>query len=134
MRGLVDDLKAVTSGQWLRDPTSIESAFVAFATLLVYLDAALAGAAHLEGKILLVVLLFASAAFLGLANESTHVLNMHGKTIQLDGAAQLYGRRLDLANQLIKETGRDDWAIRLGMVPPKNGSASGTEDEGPKIM
>ena len=35
IQGLVTDLKAVTSGQWLREATSLESSFVNFATLLV---------------------------------------------------------------------------------------------------
>ena len=43
MRGLVDDLKALTSGQWLRNETSVEGFAMSFATLLVFVSAALAG-------------------------------------------------------------------------------------------
>ena len=43
MRGMVDDLKVVTAGQWLREMTTLESFVVSFATLLVYGSAALAG-------------------------------------------------------------------------------------------
>ena len=42
MKGFVDDLKTVTSGQWLRDQTTIERFATAYATLLVYSAAALA--------------------------------------------------------------------------------------------
>jgi hypothetical protein len=35
-----------------------------------------------------------------------------------------YRRRLDLANQLVEENGRDDWAIRLGMITPERKTIS----------
>jgi hypothetical protein len=35
IRGLVDDLKAVTSASWLRETTAAESSATTFATLLV---------------------------------------------------------------------------------------------------
>ncbi|KAK4548281.1 hypothetical protein LTR36_010151 [Oleoguttula mirabilis] len=129
MRGAVDDLKAVTSGQWLREPTFFESSIVAFATLLVYLDAALAGNAHQEGKILLVILLFCSVALLGIANEYTEALKMHGKVVKVVGTPKAFVRRLDLANELIRETGREDWAVRLGMVQPKKDTEGKTEED-----
>ncbi|KAL1961702.1 hypothetical protein VTN77DRAFT_1306 [Rasamsonia byssochlamydoides] len=37
LQGAVDDLKAVTSGQWMRDRTFVEDILSALATLLVYL-------------------------------------------------------------------------------------------------
>jgi len=119
MKGAVDDLKAVTSGQWLREPTFVESSLVASATLLVYLDAALAGNARLESKILLIVLLFCSVGLLGVANACTEVLKMHGRLIKVRGAPKSYARRLVLAQELKEETGRDDWAIKLGMLKPE---------------
>lgn len=134
MRGAVDDLKAVTSGQWLTEPTFFESSLVAFATLLVYLDAALAGNAHQEGKVLLLVLMFCSVALLGIANEYTEVLKMHGRLVKVHGTPKPYGRRLDLANELVKETGREDWAVRLGMVQPKKDAKEKTENEGAVTM
>lgn len=129
LRGAVDDLKAVTSGQWLRDPTFLESSLVAFATLLVYLDAALAGNAHQEGKVLLLILMFCSVALLGIANEYTEVLTMHGRLVKVRGTKS-YARRLDLADELVKEAGREDWAVRLGMVQPKKDSKAKSEEEG----
>ncbi|KAI6882554.1 hypothetical protein D0869_08754 [Hortaea werneckii] len=132
MRGLVDDLKAVTSGQWLREPTMLENALVAFATLLVYLDAALAGNAKQESKLLLVALLFCSVGLLGIANESTKSLKMHERLIRVKHISQSYGRRLDLANQLIKESGRADWAVSLGMIVPQSDEKKSTR--GPVTM
>ena len=134
MRGAVDDLKAVASGEWLREPTMFESSLVAFATLLVYLDAALAGNASLEGKVLLIILLFSSAALLGIANEYTDVLKMHGRLIRVEGVPKAYKRRLDLAEALVKETGRDDWVVRMGMALPNKSTGEKTQEEGPVTM
>lgn len=116
MRGMVDDLKAVTSGQWLRQMTFVESSIAAFATLLVYLDAALASNVDQAGKIILLVLLIATAGTLGIANETTRKLQMHGRVIEIQGSRKQYKRRLDMAEQLVQESGREDWALRMGII------------------
>lgn len=116
IQGNVNDVKAVTSGEWLRDPSFSENGAVAFATLTVYLDAALAGNGSTKGKLLLLILLFGSAGLLGLCNEYTEVFCMYGRSVNITGARKSYQRRLHLAEELIKESGREDWAIKLGMV------------------
>lgn len=116
MRGLVDDLKAVTSGQWLHDMTFFESSVAALATVLVYLDAALASNVKQSGKMLLLVLLIGSAGLLSIVNVSTDALQMHGRIIKVEGSRKKYERRLDMVQELIKETGRNDWAIRMGAI------------------
>jgi hypothetical protein len=117
MQGMVDDLKAVTCGQWLKEMTFVESSIAAFATLLVYLDAALASNVDQIGKIILLILLIASAGILAIANETTEMLQMHGRVIKkVDGPRTRYKRRLDMVKQLIKESGRDDWAARMGLI------------------
>lgn len=128
MRGLVDDLKAVTSGQWLRDPTFVESSVSALATVLVYLDAALASNVTQSGKLLLLVLLIVSAGLLAIANAKTDILHMHGHNVAVVSRKK-YDRRLDMAEQLIQETGRKDWAIRMGMIAADSydGSKSGLD-------
>lgn len=68
LKGPVDCLKAVTAGQWMRDATFIESSAVSLATVLVYLNAAIASNATQTGKIVLIALLLLSAALVGLAN------------------------------------------------------------------
>lgn len=120
LQGTVDDVKAVTSGQWLRELTTIESTCITFTTLVMYLNVSVAARATQEGKILLAILLFSSAGLLGLGNEYTGSLRMYGRTIKLDGQPQRYSRRLVLTEQLIKETGRSDWALRLGMAKPED--------------
>ncbi|KAI9687436.1 MAG: hypothetical protein M1820_010438 [Bogoriella megaspora] len=135
IRGLVDDLKAVTSGQWLRDATFIEESITALATLLVYLDAALSSNVNLLGKILLLILLVSSAGLLAIANEKTDVLLMHGRKLKIDGRPKHYARRLDMAKELTAEMGRDDWAVRLGMIVPDNkGTEEGVAKDEPLTM
>jgi hypothetical protein len=76
MRGLVDDLKAVTAGQWLLDKTTDEGFATGFATLLVYVSAAVAGNASTFGGLLTGSLLLISAALLGLRNSMTKNIRM----------------------------------------------------------
>lgn len=134
MQGDVDDLKAVTSGQWLQDPTFFQSSLVAFATLIVYLNAALAGNAQSGSKLCLLVLLFASAGLLGFVNEKTDVLQMHSRILQVSKPPKAYPRRLALAEELILETKRKDWAIRLGMVQADHDIDEEKNVDGPPTM
>ncbi|KAE8416587.1 hypothetical protein BDV36DRAFT_259919 [Aspergillus pseudocaelatus] len=122
--GYVDDLKAVTSGEWLRDMTWVESALSGFTTLLIYFNVALASNAKLFGQFLLLLLLVGAAGLLGLVNMLTQGLQMHGNLIIVNGPRRKYRRRLDMAEALIKETGRDDWAVRLGMINPSQASGA----------
>ena len=116
IQGLTDDVKAVTSGRWLREPTAIEGALTATATLLTYINAALAANASSKGKMLLLLLFVGSAALLGLANMFTTSLVMKGRLVEVVGDRRTYNRRRDLADELIREHGRDDWAIAMGMI------------------
>lgn len=117
IQGDVNDVKAITSGEWLRQPTFFENGCVAFATLMVYLDAALAGNGTTIGKLVLLILLFGSAGLLGLCNEYTSALRMYGRSVKINGFRKKYQRRLHLAEDLVKETGRSDWAFKLDMLP-----------------
>lgn len=139
MRGAVDDLKAVTSGQWLREPTSFESTITTSATLAIYLAAMVVPSATLKGQLSLVGLLLVSTVLLGIDNESTKDSVMYGRRIVKFGVRQKYARRLDLAKQLIKETGRDDWAARMGMIQRTEDTRhkdaeSQSHERGPVIM
>ena len=129
MQGLVDDLKNVTSGQWLRDANFTETMTTSAATLLVYLAAALTINASRTGQIVLLTLFIVSFGLLSVCNYSMDSLQMNGCMVRLKQRPVAYSRRLDLAHQLIKESGRKDWAIRLGMIvtEPK----AGDEDEEP---
>jgi hypothetical protein len=93
--------------------------------------------ASLFGQIMLVALVLASTALVSLSNLWTKALHMHGRSLQVTDRRQ-YDRRLTLANELIEETGRDDWAIRTGMIQPKHAAATQnreqSSEEEPVIM
>ena len=126
LQGPVDALKAVTAGQWLRDMTFCESAFTAIATLMIYINAAITTNASQAGESIILTLLLLSVGLLAMSNERQESFYMHGCKVQVDGKPKKYARRLDLANDLIKYTGREDWAIRLGMIHQKADDAKNT--------
>ncbi|KAF7796043.1 hypothetical protein EIP86_007213 [Pleurotus ostreatoroseus] len=124
IQGLVDDLKAVTAGQWLREQTTFEGFAAAFATLLVYSAAALAPNASTVGSLIIAALLLVSVALLGLCNSFTKDLHMFGRRVYISKKAKKYTRRLMMADELIAEQeGRNDWAIAMGLILPPSGHA-----------
>jgi len=128
IKGNVSDLKAVTSGQWLRDMTAVESSLIACSTMLAYLNVVVSASASPQGKVILILLLVCSAALLGVANlaiGATNSFTMAGRGIVVVGEPKKYERRLHMARELIKETGRRDWAEGLGMVKPESGRYPG---------
>ncbi|KAK0184783.1 hypothetical protein F5146DRAFT_1105935 [Armillaria mellea] len=118
---LSQDRWAVTAGQWLRDMSDKESFAVAFATLLVYLSAALAGNASEVGSLLIAGLLLCSVAPLGLCNSMTECLQMYN--------CVKYERRLGMADDLIDMTKSEDWAIRMGLIIPKGVEDANISDD-----
>ncbi|KXL43023.1 MAG: hypothetical protein FE78DRAFT_82171 [Acidomyces sp. 'richmondensis'] len=108
MKGCVDVLKAITSGQWLREPSFNESSLVGLSTFLVYFEAILAGNASERGKLLLLIALFCSYGLLGVVNRRIKVLQMKNRLIKVESQSERYMRRLDIAEQLVKDTDRDD--------------------------
>jgi hypothetical protein len=122
LQGAVDDLKAVTSGQWLRDETFfLESV----ATLLVYTDAALVSGMTESGKWVLFVLLVASTGLLAIANELTVNFCMHDCTVSVKNRRH-FGRRLELVETLRQEKDRNVDAmesafVQMGMVKDVSG-------------
>lgn len=119
IQGLTDDVKAVTSGTWLRDPTFLESSLVSSATLLVYVSAAVSVNVTPAGKFALLVLFLGNTALLGVANEYTKTLSMFGRTIRVKHAPKKYARRLDLTHELVKEFKRTDCFVAMGMIQPE---------------
>ncbi|KAI5842350.1 hypothetical protein BZA05DRAFT_379903 [Tricharina praecox] len=121
--GLVDDIKTVTSGQWMRNTTDVEGFAVSAATVLVYGTAAVMGVASATGSAVILGLLLAEAGLLGLSNAVAKRAVMFGRGISTIGSPKPYGRRTDLVKELVAETGREDWAIGLGMMVPSAGQA-----------
>jgi hypothetical protein len=120
IRGEVDDLKAVTSGRWLHRPTILQSTMSGFATLLAYTAPTLVAHATSKGQIIVAVMLIVNAAALGLANRLTTALHMKGRILRIEGERKVYDRRRVLADELISESGRTDWAIAMGLIPDQS--------------
>ena len=116
VRGPVDDLKALTSRTWLSEPTTLDTFFDAVAKLLVYANVAVAGHATDAGVYTIVSMLFVNDELLTLDNLRFRRLNMYGRTMEAVGEPKRYLRRRDLARQLIKESGRNDWTIAMGLT------------------
>ncbi|KAK0200602.1 hypothetical protein DFS33DRAFT_1278011 [Desarmillaria ectypa] len=115
LQGSLHDIKTVTAGEWLRDQSTLESFFVALATLLVYAAAALAGNASTMGSLLIASLLLCSAALLGLCNSWTRCLQMYDCIVWKEGMSSRYNRRLDMVKDLIQSSGQDEWAFEMGL-------------------
>ena len=128
LRGLVDDLKRVTAGQWLRDPTPLESFATNFSTLLVYCAAALVPNASTVGSLFIIILLLASVFLLMICNALTRDLTLFDRRVSVSGAPKAYKRRLDMAKEMIEahrealvKEGKDPrgWAVQMGLVLPE---------------
>ena len=65
---------------------------------------------------MILVLFLLNAGLLTLSTELLDALNMKGYVMKRHGEPKLYKRRLDMAHQLVKETGRKDWAIKIGLI------------------
>ncbi|KAL9059157.1 MAG: hypothetical protein Q9162_001375 [Coniocarpon cinnabarinum] len=121
MRGYVDDLKAVTSGQWLRELNTAESLMEGLAIVLVYLSAALASNGTQVGKVVILVLFMANAGLLTTSNGLIKSLYMKDRVVSLSGLRKPYSRRLDLAHELLHRAPEKDWALKLGLVNSVDG-------------
>jgi hypothetical protein len=127
IKGLVDDLKAVTSGQWLRDQGWVEQNLVDAGTVLVYAAVVVGFNASHRGALMVATLLVGSSVLLSISNsKSGKTFWMHRRLVQVEGVKR-YARRRIMADELIEESGRDDWAVQMGMIP-------GNEKGGAAIM
>jgi len=107
---MVDDLKAVTSGQWLQDEVIWEGWVDAFETIIVYFDAALATNIQQFGKVLLLILPVGLVGLLAVANLTTQKMQMHSRLMEVIGDRTYYARRLEIAEEIIRiYNGRDDF-------------------------
>ncbi|OAA42330.1 hypothetical protein BBO_04993 [Beauveria brongniartii RCEF 3172] len=81
LRGLPEDVQAVTTRAWLRERSSADSYREAAAKLLVYGVAAFGGNMTQAGSLVLAGLLLASAGLLGLSNAKARggELRVHGR-------------------------------------------------------
>ncbi|KZV75959.1 hypothetical protein PENSPDRAFT_646760 [Peniophora sp. CONT] len=125
LRGAVDDIKLVTSGQWVRNLEPLEGFAVASATLLVYGAAVLTPNASTVGCLCIGALLIFSAALLGMCNAVTADLRMFNRSVYQQKPPKAYARRVHMAEEMIGEHGgRREWAVGMGLVLPKSGEGN----------
>ena len=79
LRGLADDLQAITTTTWLAAKTHVDGYLEAFAKLVVYMVAAFSGNMSQAGGIIFMTLLLLTAGLLGLSNAHAKTLRMHGR-------------------------------------------------------
>lgn len=79
LRGLADDLQAVTTSTWLAAKTHIDGYLEAMAKLIVYVVAAFSGNMSQVGAIIFMGLLLITAGLLGLSNAHAKTFRMHGR-------------------------------------------------------
>ena len=129
--GQVDDLKAVLSGQWLREPSAEDSMATTAATMMVYIAAGLSINMGWQIKWTLLIMLILSGMLGTATNNNRKHLVMHGRKLAVDEAiaepVKRYKRRLDLVDELLSEEGRNDVAMKralrgMGMMPAADGS------------
>ena len=123
LQGLVDDLKSVTSGSWLSRPKNpdVMNALDWISRMLVYAAVVVLGGASDVEKVMVLGAVSAGHLLLMYQVSRTNELVMNGRRVRVSkeaGSLKKYGRRLDMAEVLIEEIGRSDFAIRLGVVNP----------------
>lgn len=79
LRGLADDLQAITTTTWLAAKTHVDGYLEAIAKLVVYVVAAFSGNMSQAGGIIFMALLLITAGLLGLSNAHAKTLRMHGR-------------------------------------------------------
>ncbi|KAH8662148.1 hypothetical protein BX600DRAFT_465696 [Xylariales sp. PMI_506] len=79
LRGMADDLQAITTSSWLRAKTHVDGYLEAAAKLIVYMVAAFSGNMSQVGGIIFMGLLLVSAGLLGLSNAHAKTFKMHGR-------------------------------------------------------
>lgn len=79
LRGMADDLQAITTSSWLLDKTDVDGYLEAMAKLIVFVVAALSGNMSQAGGIIFMGLLIVSAGLLALSNANAQTFKMHGR-------------------------------------------------------
>ncbi|QIX00686.1 hypothetical protein AMS68_006203 [Peltaster fructicola] len=124
LQGMTDDMKATLSGEWLRQPTFSQRLAMTASTMLAYLNVAVVAGASTEGQIALLVLLVLNTILVEIAFELADQLWLNGRCFTVIGRKQ-YERRLHMADDLVREIGKDEWCEKMGIILNKNSSATG---------
>ncbi|KAI1402630.1 hypothetical protein F4819DRAFT_454010 [Hypoxylon fuscum] len=79
LRGMAEDLQAITTTSWLRAKTHLDGYLEAAAKLIVYLVAAFSGNMTQAGSLVFMALLLVTAGLLGLSNAHAKTFRMRGR-------------------------------------------------------
>ncbi|KAI1392367.1 uncharacterized protein F4822DRAFT_425576 [Hypoxylon trugodes] len=79
LRGVAEDLQAITTTSWLRAKTHLDGYLEAAAKLIVFVVAAFSGNFTQAGSIIFMLLLLVTAGLLGLSNAHAKTFRMHGR-------------------------------------------------------
>ncbi|KAK3397636.1 hypothetical protein B0T20DRAFT_225338 [Sordaria brevicollis] len=91
LRGLSEDLYAITATAWLRSKTHVEGYLEATAKLLVYMVAAFSGNMTQVGAMIMMVLLLATAGLLALSNANAKMFRVNGRVVVGEGERVFLG-------------------------------------------
>lgn len=130
IQGMTDDVKVVTSGQWLRQPSAVEDMVYSLISIFVHLAAGTLFAASHEGRLIFFLLMLVNTFCLQLANALTDQLTLYGRTVKMTGNRQMFARRLDMARELVKEAGNDTWCEKMGIILTKDSASHQGEATG----
>ncbi|KAJ6787179.1 hypothetical protein PWT90_05567 [Aphanocladium album] len=111
LRGLSDDLQAVTTQAWLRGKTNVDGYLEAASKLIVYMVAAFSGNLTQAGAIVLMMLLLLSAGLLGLSNAHIRGLQMHGRVARPETERVGDAKMFDAASVDLEEGRRDGFPV-----------------------
>jgi len=114
LRGMSDDLSAITADAWLKTKTHAQGYLEAAAKLIVYLVAALSGNQTQAGALISLILLLVTAGLLALSNANAKGLRMRGRVAApytaapgADGSGGLEGRKGEKGNPPYPMAGED---------------------------
>ncbi|PBK92136.1 hypothetical protein ARMGADRAFT_872010, partial [Armillaria gallica] len=121
LQGVEDNLQTVIAS---RDTTVTEQFHeriaLSFALLPVYIATVFSFYTSTVGRMMITCLLLCSSAILSLSNTLTPCLRLPDCSVCVQGLPKKYNQRSEMAKELIEASGRDDWAIGLGLVTPEN--------------
>jgi len=80
-----------------------------------------------EGKVMFIGSVLLSHVILAYSNSRVRELALNGRRIKVSekpGSIRKYARRLEMAEELVEEMGRSDFAVRLGLINSESAKAS----------
>ena len=125
LKGAADDLKAVTSGKWLshrpRHPQLVD-AMDWTARMLVYVAVVVLANACDRAKVVMVVSSLLANGWMAMANALSKELVVDERVVKISEqprSVKEYSSQRGLAEALVREAGRKDFAVSLGMINPE---------------